>query len=171
MSLILKLPYVNYDNESKRIYLYNEGDECIDITGGWASKTYYNRYDENNIMITEKRDNCLYLYGQTKTMVYQIFHTNNIIDLSNYSKVGIKCKFTTEYKTGYLCHVNLTDWYTSFNPHLNFDEITEKDKVLEIIRNKNTSPNVNNKHLGVMINNASDSINPRGLEVYKIWIE
>lgn len=57
-------------------YLYNEGDKCSDITGGWVKKGDY-------VSVTENADSMKIesaAYANTGW-----YHTKNKIDLSNYS--------------------------------------------------------------------------------------
>ena len=75
------------EDEENTVYLYNEGDECTDITGGWVSKNFFN-YSGGNYAI--KQGDCLD-YGDNSSSSYGYggFYTNNKIDLSQYSKMVI----------------------------------------------------------------------------------
>lgn len=69
--------------------LYDFGDECTNITGGWTSITGTTSAKNNNTF--EKRSDCLYhSNGKTtgSTTSWQgLFITNNTVPLSGYTKV------------------------------------------------------------------------------------
>lgn len=61
---------------SYKLYLYNLGDECESVTGGWKQGAYYDNAEAT------KNDNSLYLHSYRA-----IFMTNNKINLTNYEKL------------------------------------------------------------------------------------
>lgn len=75
-------------------YLYRDGDECVDVTGGWdsywATGTYYTSF---NKMIKNANN----LYGSFQAAQFRMYSlaTNDLIDLSQYTKVMAKCNMAT----------------------------------------------------------------------------
>jgi len=90
-----------YSAEPDRHYLYNEGDECTSLTGGW---TYY---PQNGWV---KGSNDLYITGKTGAGYY--LATQNNIDYTGFSKIIVEysAKFTS-YNT-YLRLERMVDQYT-----------------------------------------------------------
>ena len=76
------------------LYLYNEGDECIDITGGLVVKHNHNgEYTKNS--------NYIYLYGNSSLSGgYLTLSTSNKIDLTKYSKIKILADILSVSTTG-----------------------------------------------------------------------
>lgn len=75
------------EDEENTVYLYNEGDECINVTGGWKAKNFFNHSGGNYAI---KQSDCLD-YGDNSSSSYGYggFITNNTIDLTPYSKLCI----------------------------------------------------------------------------------
>lgn len=77
------------------VYLYNTGDECTSVTGGWA-KSGYSRgsatavKNSNNLTLSIKTSG-----NQTATML-----TKNKINMSGYSKLIAKVEYTTTSSNG-----------------------------------------------------------------------
>jgi len=77
---------------NKRLYLYNNGNECLSVTGGWV-------IDENSASdgtYPYKGEDGLYLQYSHMGWPGSCFITNNIIPILSYSKIG--CVFRI-YKT------------------------------------------------------------------------
>lgn len=71
---------------TRPVYLYNLGDECTDLTGGWTSS------GTGTYSVTKNSDN-VYLYGQYVRGSHfgtVNFKTTNSIDLSKYSSLHIE---------------------------------------------------------------------------------
>ena len=92
---------------TKKLYLYRDGDENEDITGGWVFPALgTSGFDTNNssTLIREKQTNAIYLYGTRPSgsdakHIYGSVRTANSVDLSEFSKLNIQyedCSFTTE---------------------------------------------------------------------------
>lgn len=67
------------------VYLYNTGDECISVSGGWSnfSDTTYGDY--------QKRNDCL--YASAKTFDVRVgYDSTPIINLSDYSYLCVEAK-------------------------------------------------------------------------------
>ena len=65
--------------------LYDDGNECEDITGGWVSGRYITAYNESAIGIMTKRE--YDMYCKTDGLTSGGFFTSNLMDLSDYSRV------------------------------------------------------------------------------------
>lgn len=68
-------------------YLYNLGDECEGITGGWTNSGY----SDGSVSIrpaTKNEDN---IYVQAQSSSETLIGTNNAIDLSGYTKMYVDC--------------------------------------------------------------------------------
>ncbi len=56
------------DTWSPKLYLYNEGDECVEVTGGWNSRVRYASLSLGGTNGTfEKRPDCMYFYSKHTT--------------------------------------------------------------------------------------------------------
>lgn len=73
-----------------RTYLYNNGDECIDITGGWEKA--FSTYSGTG----EKKKGYLYCYSPEHRSVYStyFFRTANKISIEGYKKICFKVLVT-----------------------------------------------------------------------------
>ena len=78
---------------SYKLYLYNLGDECEEVTGGWGSKQLWEEYPNG---VTSKGSD--YLYGADEGNSYGNgqWATKNIINMSAYKK---------------LCAIISAEWY------------------------------------------------------------
>lgn len=66
----------------KRLYLYNEGDECIDITGGWVNTS------SSNKSYATKKSNSLSVYSNANDGTYYgALSTYNKIPIVKYKKL------------------------------------------------------------------------------------
>ena len=70
----------------EKLYLYNEGDECVNVTGGWNLVGH----ESGSTVVTKENDSIKISY--TKNPHYGMWGfmtTKNTIDFSNYSKIHI----------------------------------------------------------------------------------
>ena len=94
---------------SYELYLYNYGDQCVDVTGGWA--TYhvtagsYIRFESNYIAMGESASS-----GRTAT-----FGTVNKIDVTNYDTLKIVAEIDAGTNSVY---VGVSDNKTSNKPEI-----------------------------------------------------
>jgi len=65
--------------DCKRLYLYNQGDECMHVTGGWLIRRG----------ISEKEDDYMVILGNYEDDCDTLY-TANVIELSSYTKFGIE---------------------------------------------------------------------------------
>lgn len=86
----LKNIWLEPKEKVKPVNLYNYGDECTSVTGGWvgSAKQYSNQYFTGVLpTITKSSDHITaILYGQGKS-ISTYFSPANKIDLTNYSKL------------------------------------------------------------------------------------
>lgn len=85
------------------IMLYDQGNECVEITGGWVRGAY-------NCGSFTKNGNSLYATGVGNSQNYNNIATANMIDCSSYSLTGVSVSITNEYKDNnrYYC------WWHAF---------------------------------------------------------
>jgi len=74
-----------------RMYLYNNGDECTEVTGGWNVSSYRNNYS------TRKNADNIYLYSNTRSGVWSSvsYSIQNAIDFAEYTTLKIICTAPT----------------------------------------------------------------------------
>ena len=68
---------------SSKLWLYRDGDECEDATGGWTSS------NSNYLTIHKNNDNMLITRLYVPTAYYNIAKTSNIINFNGYTKIGV----------------------------------------------------------------------------------
>ena len=76
------------------LYLYNAGDECTGVTGGWTGQRF-NGESGYRLGTATKEATDLYLYAKSTgagSLYDAGFFTNNKIDLTNYSKLYYEVK-------------------------------------------------------------------------------
>lgn len=78
------------------LYLYQEGIECTDITGGWVakSKAYHNSQFAPTVPTMIKNENDIYFKMTSGSFKSGTICTNNKIDVTDYSVIGIRCTGT-----------------------------------------------------------------------------
>ena len=74
---------------SYKLWLYRDGDECVDVTGGWSNYSDTSKYSISTLV--KNNDN---LYSQNNT-TYGLAGTGNLIDLTNYSTLYAEIKTGT----------------------------------------------------------------------------
>ena len=157
----------------KRTYLYNNGDECIDITGGWeeAISTYSGR--------GAKEDKYLYCYSPKHDSVYSLyfFKTKNKMSVEAYKKIGFKVNVTV-HSNGTGGHNALFGaWDGKSYYYYSATMISEpKGLIKRISENFNQNVIVNISNLeeatyitgGISSGGANDSISTN---IYEVWLE
>lgn len=118
---------ITADGQSKSVtlkytpYLYNAGDACTDLTGGWTAVADRSSYDEctaTKPALTMGSSNMAVKFSSDTTYRGGYVHTANTVDLTNFSTLKIKytADITGEYSevwfgTGFEdlnCYVELT---------------------------------------------------------------
>lgn len=79
---------------SNRLYLYNRGDLCTSVTGGWHNMQYYS--SSYNIAWNYGSE---YLYSNTGISGHaSYFQTNQLANLSGYNTLTILCDNSTQQR-------------------------------------------------------------------------
>lgn len=86
---------------AEKLYLYKDGDECVDVTGGWSARNL-------NGGVLTKNPTDMVLSG-TSTSSVQAF-TNNPIDLSGYSTYCIEVSSSSSVKAVAQCVIDRSAW-------------------------------------------------------------
>lgn len=88
---------------TKKLYLYRNGDECEDVTGGWIGSSG----SQSSFTLTKNSDNIEGKNSYCETGDIARFGTTNTINLTGYSKMfirhdygGTASKFRVGYKIG-----------------------------------------------------------------------
>lgn len=85
-------------SQNNMLYLYNEGDECTDVTGGWTVGWTYTIGGHYSY---RKETDHLYLNaGGDQVQVAVSFTTKNFIDVSKYSKLCVEASTSVLSNTG-----------------------------------------------------------------------
>jgi len=79
---------------NQRLWLYRDGDECIDVTGGWGWKSFA-KIDYMNPNPLEKANDHIKCYGVTD--INTIISTLNKIKISDKNKININCNIKNTY--------------------------------------------------------------------------
>ncbi len=79
-----------------RVYLYNRGNECVDLTGGWEPYSVNGR-----LAICEKLDDSLYVHTDDSSTEFlqkweSGFRTVNEVNFDGYSKLCLEAMSTTD---------------------------------------------------------------------------
>lgn len=82
------------------IYFYKEGDECVDVTGGWLGRQFNSSYTggfyTKYATYLEYGDNRIGTLGEN-ALGYGGFVTQNTIDLSKYDKIYMDHEIVSSY--------------------------------------------------------------------------
>lgn len=76
---------------SYNLWLYREGDECEEVTGGWSINGYTHTWSKGVLTAATKNSDHIYMNPTTSTQI-SCLATNNAIDLTKYSKLCIDCE-------------------------------------------------------------------------------
>lgn len=111
---VTALSYQGWEWVNWIIYLYNEGDECTEITGGWSTK------GDSGGSIT-KNSNNVYINctGVNSKSTYRIIYANDPIDLTDIATLSINVTSRATDGTGsdyclYICS-KIPSGYSAFN--------------------------------------------------------
>lgn len=72
--------------DGNRTYLYNDGDQCISLTGGWEFTNPSS--PASNFTHSLNKNGCLYWGGQNTGDAY--FKTKNVINMENYDRLIVE---------------------------------------------------------------------------------
>lgn len=160
----------------EKIYLYNNGEECIGITGGWTKA--FSTYSGTG----EKKDSYLYYYSPKQSNVFSTyyFRTTNKINLEEYRKLYIESSITI-YSNGSGGHQFLAGAWDGKSYIYYGSSMISRPKlsgkyILQTITSSNKKRNIDITGLkeelyitaGISNGGSNDSI---GANVYEIWLE
>lgn len=80
----------------KRLYLYKDGDQCTDVTGGWAFTKPSGA--AANYESSLNKDGCMYCSGQNSNTA--VFKTLNAINMNEYDRLMVEFYFDGSYDNG-----------------------------------------------------------------------
>ena len=146
---------------SYKLYLYNLGNECESVTGGWKQGTYYTNAEAT------KNDNSLYLHSYRA-----IFMTNNKINLTNYKKLKMHitdCTSRNDNKASHSLMIGDNNSISNGAPSDWSDWIKSEDNSSgELIMTLNISSVNTSKYISILCDDANYSAY---MYVDKIWLE
>ena len=80
-----------------KFYLYNKGDECSSVSGGWQSYSYTGQDDYSSGSFTKKSGSILLSTDADDFRNNIMCRTKNKINVSNYSKISINVSARSGY--------------------------------------------------------------------------
>lgn len=154
----------------ERVYLYNDGDECEDITGGWNSS--WNKTDwTNRHMFSKESDKMLFNLTTSSTSTIASICPTNKINLTNYSKLFIEFNLleldsSTDSRDFLICFIDgLTDLtysqYVTMSDFVGAGKVTASFDISDVNGDKYVVPNIKQWASGKKMN----------VEIYKLWLE
>ena len=155
------------------LYLYKEGDECSDVTGGWEFGYMYNSaYGITETPTMKKNTDNIYMQqNQGSTSMGQRTHviTNNKIDVTNYSKLKIVLTINGAFEN----RICLTDVYqtgkiTSYNGAIVVANTTKDTSVVM----KEYELDISSISSSYYVNHSLHSVGgTKKTTIHKIWLE
>lgn len=150
-----------------RLYLYNLGDECTDVTGGWKRNYNYYQFTSNSGGSVQKDSDSIRLINGNDYNTSVVIATNNFIDISGYSKLYVKTSIISSDTYFYQGRVHLTTQQSG--------NIGEAELFIEIfeattVGNYIPSSALKNFRCLIGVNGMKNDI-PRGIRISKIWLE
>ena len=157
----------------KRIYLYSNGEEYTDITGGWVKA--FSTYSGTG----EKKDNYLYCYSPINQNVFSTYYfkTTNKIDLEEYKSLCSEVSVTV-HSNGSGGHFAKFGTWNGNDYQYYGSMVREPDssnyKRLDSGENQKISIDISNLKekscitAGITSGGANDSISAN---IYKVWLE
>ena len=112
----------DYAIRPSKKYLYKEGDECVDVTGGWLLCGNGACSDNSGYTLVNPVKNSTYIsIGDSSSSIYGIsqIKTSNLVNLSQYNTLYIDAEITSAYANGQsACSTEVLLFST--NPNLNY---------------------------------------------------
>ena len=101
----------------KPTYIYRLGDECSDLTGGWASSGYTSSVSGYSIKTATKNERNMLIAGSSNAL--NVLGTQKAIDLTNYNNIYISiidCNVASDYSATFEIRTDKTivDRFTGF---------------------------------------------------------
>lgn len=144
---------------SKNIYLYNEGDECTDVTGGWDIK-----YNISSSCFQRNSDNLSYTATADS---WSYCTSNNLIDLSKYTKIKMLADINISYSSPW----NYAGFrlYSSKNYGTKYGEAYRRDvgSVSDYILEMDIS-SISSAYVYLYANSLPNGVS---IKVKKVWLE
>lgn len=149
--------------ETPRLYLYKDGDECVDVTGGWFNNTSatYGSMVSNNATYqptknpTDLAFNTYYINGNT-------MQCTNKIDLTNYNKIFILGKSTGNTEATAMPILSLSD---NANTLVDSGQTSYSGTNVEKVNEFDISAVTGEKYVSLF------AYSGRVGNVYKVWLE
>ena len=163
-------------NSGGKTYLYKNGDECTGITGGWDKTFSYSGY--SIYQGTKQSKSLLLPTFSGNESVYRGYYigTNNIINLSGYSRINVKCKLTQSGNNPQkIINIGISpdnalgegqQYAVNLNPmpYVTYDD--------EIIFSLGLSKNQSYQSGYIIIYDVLYyKVNSLGLEIYEVWLD
>ena len=158
----IRMQYARGSKKAIRLYLYKNGNQCIETTNGWA----FNRVivSDDNGFVRRDTDTTFetnYINSNGIYFYYSAIHTNNLIDLTKYTKLFIE---TSNYQT------------TGGNTQMIFYLSTNPEQYMNAIRSINSNGilavDITNftGHYSICFANIQVSGNST-VRIHNIWLE
>lgn len=151
------------------LYLYKEGDECIDTTGGWkGALTYSTAYWAGGQRIGTFNDSCVNLKTSATRSIRRIC-TSNKIDVSNYNTLYIELTPKTNTSTYGVIQLLLFTSLSEQSSNWVVASVKASATGVKGVYSLNLS-NVNSSYyIGVVATvDYSGSVEA---DIYKVWLE
>lgn len=140
---------------TKKLYLYRDGDECVDVTGGWTGVSA-------NQVYAYKRDTYMEI-STSSSNGEALLETNNIINLTRYSTLHILYDRT---QTNYKVRMCITTDKQTTGTITTGTIITENHFPKTIVTGAEMELNVSSVESGYIVINGDNSA-----KFYKVWLE
>lgn len=160
----IKMQYGSSGDRTIKKYLYKEGDERINITGGWGTygTTYYANSRTMTLELGTKNTDNLYTGGSTSTTA-KGFSPQNKIDFTGYKYLCVDC-YRSNVINVYDCMIRINATSRAFTESdvvFNDFPLTREVKKYDITRYQSD-------YYMILVSDSSPS---RFGYIYNIWLE
>lgn len=150
-------------------YLYNKGDECTSITGGWERKTNENTSSFPNDYF-KKEDTFMQLYTERGTHNVQ-FGTVNKINISDYKKILFEIE-KIQCSSGANLYIEFVDTYSSnvwnSKNYKKSNSVFDCDDIFTISMEIKETFEYKNGYIGIYTDGFADNLK---FNIRKAWLE
>ena len=149
-----------FPSGADKLYLYNEGDECISVTGGWSGRK-------------KKKNSDHFRMSTYQTTDTANFYTANNISYAGYSKLCIDGYISQGYNN-YNSYIGYKSSSYSVSGVLGYygnDKRTRGITTYSFSEYPYIMNNMHNKPIGVVIENDEEQPLNTTVIIYKIWLE
>lgn len=153
---------------TRKQYLYNQGDECTSITGGWERKTnqYTSSYPNDYF---KKEDSFMQLYTKRGTHNIQ-FGTVNKVNISYYAKIFFEIE-KIQCPNGVLLYIEFVDTYSpnvwSSKNYKKNNSVFNYDDIFTISMDIKDTFEYKNGYIGIFTDGYVDNLK---FNIRKIWL-